>query len=508
MSALNFKAQPGQAGCSAEQSPEPSISASKQAEEVWLGIHFPDISLNAHQALDSVPFAVLELQQGKNRVHCMNSLAQQRGLEMGMLSSAAYALCQDLRIAIRDEGAELQQLQAYVQRVMHFTPRIVLSKPDTLLLEVRASLKLFGGMQRLHRQLKEVFTEIHSIACAPAVDAAELMARHAISKRIRNPAQLRAVLGEIMLVRTPIRRKLVQKLARCGLLSLRDLWRLPRPDLARRFGDDVLRYLDQLSGQCNAPRRLFERSDSFKAKYDFEQETGDKRCLLYAAELLLKQARIFLQTRASLSEKSSFRFIYARLHRTSELRWMALDVHAQQGGDCPEDFLPQLGEQLQNLQFEGPLSRIELRIKQFRPRTDSTYDLFKKSTVTSDSWPVLLDLLFARLGHKYVYRLTVVADHRPEKAWKKRPVQGVFSVKQGLTPCSARPTWLFRQARKCPGQRFRLISGAERLESGWWEEADARREYYQGIAPSGRRCWLYRDLQAHNEQWYLHGLFA
>jgi len=508
MSALNLKALPGLPEGSKQQQAEPPINLSTCAGEVWLGLHFPEISLVAHQAPGSKPFAVLMVQQGKTRVYFMNLAAQQQGLEPGMLASAAYALCQGLRVVIRDEAAELKQLQAYAQRVMCFTPRISLSEPDTLLLEVRASLRLFGGIKRLHKQLKVIYPEAHHIACAPVADAAELMARHAINKVIRNTDHLRAALGEIMIVRTPIEHKLAQKLARCGLYSLRDLWRLPQPDLARRFGPDLLHYLDRLSGQRYALRHFFTTPACFKANYDFDEETGDKHYLLYAAERLLQQAGLFLQTRASFSEKIRFRLIYSRPHGTTQ-RWMTLNVHAQQGGDGPEHFLPQLKEQLQNLQFENPLSGIELRIDQFRPRADSTYDLFKKVPRITDSWPVLLGLLFARLGHKRVYRLKMVADFRPERAWKKRSAQGNLpGKKQPVMQHPERPTWLFRQPGKCLGQRFKLVSDAERLESGWWEDQDQRREYHQGIAPSGRRCWLYRDLQATNGQWYLHGLFA
>jgi protein ImuB len=490
---------------------EPPTSLPICTGEVWLGIHFPDICLVAHQAADDGPFAVLEQQQGRTRVYAMNRLAQQQGIEAGMLSSAAYALCQGLSVVARNKAKERTQLQAYAQRILSFTPRVALSEPDTLLLEVKASLRLFDGLKGLHRQLETFVTETHTIACAPVADAAELMARQGIGKVIRNVDHLRAALGEISIAGTGIQKNLVQKLARCGLCSLRDIWRLPRPDLARRFGSDLVHYLDQLSAQRNAPRRLFETPDAFKAKYDFDRETDDQRYLLYAAEILLEQASAFLQTRASQSEKVSFRLVYARHHEVT-LSEFTLNVYAQQGGDRPEHFLPQLGEQLQNLALESPLNSLELRINQFRPRADSSYDLFKKAHPANHDWPVLLNLLFARLGEKRVYRLTLLADFRPEKAWQKRPAHGFLLRKQIFPYHAQRPTWLFIQpARICGadlGRRFKLISDAERLESGWWEDQDQRREYHQGVAPSGRRCWLYRDLQATGGQWYLHGLFA
>ena len=511
MSALNLK----RPAVIAEQSqPEPATAGVAYAREIWVSIHFPEISLAAQPENNSmiepekcVAFAVLVQQQGKTRIYALNKLAQQSGIEIGMLSSAAYALCQGLCVAMRDERSELNQLQAYAHRVLSLTPRIALSGPDTLLLEVKSSLRLFGGLKGLHRQLEACFTECHTTACAPVVDAAELMARCGIGKLIRHTSHLRAALGEICITNAAIENKLARRLAHCGLHSLRDVWRLPRPDLARRFGPDLLHYLDQLCGERHAPRRLFETAEVFKAKYDFDQETDDQAYLLYAAEVLLKQAGVFLQARVSLSEKISFHLRYAHRHEAIH-RGLVLNVYAQQGGDRPEHFLPQLREQLQNRQLASPLNCMELRIDQFKSRDNSSGDLFKKMRPTSDGWPVLLSLLFARLGRKRVYRLSLLADFRPEKAWEKYPAQSLSTRKQIELCCVERPTWLFRQPGKCPGGRFKLISDAERLESGWWEDQDQRREYYRGIAPSGRHCWLFRDLQATDGQWYLHGLFA
>ncbi|MFO0940460.1 MAG: hypothetical protein U0930_06795 [Pirellulales bacterium] len=47
--------------------------------------------------------------------------------------------------------------------------------------------------------------------------------------------------------------------------------------------------------------------------------------------------------------------------------------------------------------------------------------------------------------------------------------------------------------------------GPERLESGWWKGASARRDYYRIITHLGCWWWIYRDLNS--AEWYLHGIF-
>jgi len=46
----------------------------------------------------------------------------------------------------------------------------------------------------------------------------------------------------------------------------------------------------------------------------------------------------------------------------------------------------------------------------------------------------------------------------------------------------------------------------ERIEAGWWDDADVRRDYFILRTTSGADLWVYRDLQ--NDNWYLHGFWS
>ena len=213
-----------------------------------------------------------------------------------------------------------------------------------------------------------------------------------------------------------------------------------------------------------------------------------------------------------MCEQLRFHLGYGPHHRTVHSS-LVLTVHSRQGGDAAEQFLPQLEEQLQKLSLEAPLTSLELRIRQFKPRVEQTADLFSppcSRQAAAECWSVLLDLLIARFGHQRIYRLRLVPDYRPEHAWSRDGLQVPNRQHGDPWPSSTpeRPAWLLPRPIACIGSRFRLISDPERLEFGWWDDDDQRREYHRGIAPSGRHCWLYRDLRSAGEPWYLHGLFA
>ena len=69
-----------------------------------------------------------------------------------------------------------------------------------------------------------------------------------------------------------------------------------------------------------------------------------------------------------------------------------------------------------------------------------------------------------------------------------------------------RPPWLLPRPLPLRGE-VRIVSGPERLESGWWDGADARRDYYVLETAQGQRAWAFAPA---GEQggWMLHGWFA
>ena len=52
-----------------------------------------------------------------------------------------------------------------------------------------------------------------------------------------------------------------------------------------------------------------------------------------------------------------------------------------------------------------------------------------------------------------------------------------------------------------------LLAGPERIESGWWDGADVRRDYYVAHARAGLRLWIYRAREP-GGGWWLHGVFG
>ncbi|HEY2966797.1 MAG TPA: DNA polymerase Y family protein, partial [Casimicrobiaceae bacterium] len=122
----------------------------------------------------------------------------------------------------------------------------------------------------------------------------------------------------------------------------------------------------------------------------------------------------------------------------------------------------------------------------------------------------LFERLRARLGEDAVRTLELRADHRPERAWGQITMIGraVPALNhRGQFPI--RPLWLFSSPRPLGADpaaaEVRLVSGPERIETGWWDEDDVGRDYFVGRNATGEELWLYRDRGG---EWFAHGVFA
>ena len=68
-----------------------------------------------------------------------------------------------------------------------------------------------------------------------------------------------------------------------------------------------------------------------------------------------------------------------------------------------------------------------------------------------------------------------------------------------------RPLWLLDPPRRLAEGEFALLAGPERIEAGWWDGAEARRDYFIARTGEASLAWIYRESEG---GWFLHGYFA
>jgi protein ImuB len=128
-------------------------------------------------------------------------------------------------------------------------------------------------------------------------------------------------------------------------------------------------------------------------------------------------------------------------------------------------------------------------------------DLFDERPANALPIGQLRERLRARLGDRAVYRLGSTTDPRPERA------QAVADAGARYDEPSPRPTWLLMHPIPLRGPSPRILAGPERLETGWWDGAEACRDYYVVETSLGQRAWAFCQ-PGEQSGWMLQGWFA
>ena len=158
-------------------------------------------------------------------------------------------------------------LQALAVWALQFTPRVAIAEA-AVLLEVAASLRLFGGQAALRERLWPGAQELGAtaLAWAPNALASLALARAGVEDGLRAP--LATLLDPLPLGVLSALRPHGQTLSHIGCRTLGDVRRLPRGGLARRFDAALLRALDQAYGQAPQTHTWVTLPERFEARLE------------------------------------------------------------------------------------------------------------------------------------------------------------------------------------------------------------------------------------------------
>jgi len=483
-----------------------------RSEHLWLCVHFKSLALEVLESEAGRPQAVTTSCGNKTLILMANVVACEQGIAAGMPVNSALALLPELQLHERDERLENEALQSLAVWAVGFTPVVSVTGASGLLLEVRGSLQLFGGLRGLLSQMQdELYDHEVCFASAPVPQAAIWMATAGGDLHIRDVADAELKSLPVAVLNWPD--KLQQQFVRMGIATLGDCLRLPRDGFARRFGPERLLELDKGFGRMPDLRLHYAEPVLFDDLYEFDEETSDYDLLLNVLDLQLEKLRTFLRQRQFAVEHLRIRLLQ-RGGAGTEIEIGLLEPQHQMQGVRE---LVRL--RFERLYLDSPVESVILEATSFAAAELSSEKHSAAGGLAGDQTDTdsgagarLVERLRARLGMERVYGIGVVPDHRPERAWLKanpagRKNHGADNQAQpsriaepGVTSL-LRPLWMLDKPVPVAG---RFTGEPERIESGWWDGDDVQRDYYVVNHDSGQRVWVFRDKRG----WYLHGLFG
>lgn len=474
----------------------------EQKAKLWLGLHCPHLALDLVSRSDDnsrqIPLVISDNHRSQPTVFDRNPAAARAGIHTGMPVNAALGLQEDLRVLNRDVSAEQQTLERMAGWCYRYSGCVSLyPQHDSLILEVGASERLFGSARELSERLGGELLQLgYQVRCgsAPTASAALLAARHEL--HVQSPGQLKAQLGKLPLDRIG----LDPVLLKMGFRSLAEILRLPRKSLARRIGPEALDYLDRLTGARPDTVATWRPPEHFSASMDLAAELSNSQALLFPLRRLVAEMCGLLRARDRGIQSLLVRLLFD--HRDTGP--LSLRLNLQQPSRCETHILLLLRERLERLQLPAPVTRVAIKARPLLPFDTAPDSLFRDDPELGPQ-PVtpLLERLQARLGGSAVQGLRGIEDHRPEHSWAVRDLDEPAD-------CAAmphRPAWLFAQPQRCRIQDYELLAGPERIEAGWWDGHDCRRDYFVVRDRKGSVLWAFREYKP-EPGWYLQGMFS
>lgn len=416
-------------------------------------------------------------------------------------------------------------LAVLVKRAQRFTPRVAVESSDAVLLELAGSQRLFGGFTPLLKALREAFPRPLQLALAPTPLAAVLLARAGRNCCIVSPARLAGRLAPLPLRYLGWPEEERMRLTSMGVATLGELLRLPRAGLARRIGVERLGELDRLTGSRPDPRVQLAPTARFHERIEPDHETTDREHLLALLAPAFTRLEEFLRERQRGVMALRLMLHHRRAMPTCcVLRCVVPEYHAAR-------FAALLAARLELLTLAGPVRRMALTAGRPRRFIAANGSLWAPGEhgggAHSRQVPEFLQTLMARLGERAVHGLAEIDEHRPERQSRNVWPAPLAAPRRATPPAisaagAARPLGLFAEPQRLvtrrdvagavqrllhQGQELALVSGPERIESGWWDGGEAARDYYVARTADGAQWWIFRECTP-ERRWFVHGCFA
>lgn len=465
----------------------------------WACILLPHLAMDGvlRQRSDpDTPLALLAGSAQRRIVQAVNPAARALGLKPGQSLTAAQALARDFATAEYDLAAIDRWQHLLAAWGYNFSAQVSLHYPRCLLMEVQSCLGLFGPWPRFEACLREELTTLgfrHRITVAPNPVAARVLANAHDGLAVDDDALYRA-LSPLPVDRLGFSREAAHAFSRMGVRNLAQIMALPRDGLAKRFPAEVLIQLDRLLGQRPLALEFYRPPDVFEARIELNFDVESHQALLFPLRRLTADLAAYLAGRDSGVQ----RFVLHLEHRNHP------DSQVPVGLLSAEREAVMLFEltrgRLEQLQLPAPVLAVRLVAQDLPSFVPEHRPLFDERPQQSMPWDQLRERLRARLGDDAVQCLGARADHRPEQAWSNQ------FADMALPPYGPRPGWLLAEPQPLREGTVSLLSGPERIESGWWNGDDVRRDYYRVETRAGQRGWAFRPVGG--GPLMLHGWFA
>ncbi|HPG21924.1 MAG TPA: DNA polymerase Y family protein [Amaricoccus sp.] len=546
-----------------------------------LSLWFPRLDaervMRAEPQLADRPLGIVAEAGGALVLASLGAAAEAAGLRRGMALGDARAICPDLVTRPEDALRAADFLAALRRWAGRFSPWVAAEGREALVLDVTGCAHLFGGEAGLAETVEAGAAGLglslrlgiaDTLGAAWAVarfagagpgpvhagDAIDQEARATRSRaqkrrwerggaappvagrpaggcRIVPPGETRAHLGPLPVAALRLGVAEIQALQGLGLRRIEDVAVLPRAQLARRLGPEVVRRLDQALGRAPEPVSPARPEHVFALRLTFPEPIGLEADVLAGLDRLLPP--LCARLRAAGRGARRLRLTLMRVDGGAETRELGLARPA----DAPEAIRPLLALKLGDIDagFGIEVLRLEaVAVEPLSPRQHrgqlaaSAAAAAARQGGDPEGMAELLGRIGARLGLDSLTRLHPAESHLPEKGATVMAAAYSAPARDWPAPAAPRPIVIFPPEPVTPRDgeapprdfvwrrralRRAAAFGPERIAPEWWLDDPAwrsgPRDYWRVETEAGDRLWLFEARGGEAPAgWFAQGIFA
>lgn len=411
---------------------------------------------------------------------------------------------------------------------LQFSPKVAVVESSAVLVELEASVRLFGGRRRLAQKIRDEAPDLGLAqpAWAPTSLAALALARAGQRDGVSKP--LDQLLDTQPLTAVTAVAAHEAMLARLGCRTLRDVRALPRAGLARRFGAAMLTALDTAYGLRPDEYPWAVLAETFDERLELLSRVEHAPALLFAARRLLLQLSAWLAARRSGVTVFTLHWCHDVMRAKGAGEGGSLTVRTAEATRNIEHLSRLLAEHLQRVTLAAPVGDLRLVADEVHALEEKTAALLPDPVQEGESLNLVLERIAARLGPDKVLRPVMAEDHRMQWMAHWQPASEPLPRKQAPCPPDLpQPSFMLPTPLRLAVKGSRplyegaliLLSGPHRIEGGWWHRIEATsqnevRDYYMALSEHAGVLWVYQTrldteaVESSRSAWFLAGVFA
>lgn len=463
----------------------------------------------------------------RNLVLQANIAAIEQGIKARQSMATALSLYPELHAVERQLSREQQLLEHIAVWAYRFSPVVSIDKElSAVLIEIRGSLKLFRGFNRLFHYLSRGMEKRNLLFyCGLAHNpvASYLMSYsdkapgfYRRSSTTLHSERIRQQLQSLPITLLPCPMKIKKTLQSMGLTHLHAVFSLPSTSLGKRFGREFCELIAYLKDEDKERRPLFEPPENFYSSRYFIHGLNNKQQLHPYIDQLLAELKNHLRLRQLINRQLHWQLNYIDGGNEALLLNTSHNVFQQ------HSLFDITLLKLDQMKLSASIESFSLSCDAFEKVSNHNENLFHQqdnsflpeADSNNEKYRVLMDKLLSRLQSRHCVQLGTHHDHLPEKAWRAIQYADANTSKPPASNTnSSRPLWLLQKPAAIQKHQQQLywqgylylLQGPERIDNQWWQQRQAR-DYYIARHSNGGVYWIFKDQI--NRQWFVHGLFS